>query len=127
MHLEDLRGQTPDMVRKEIWAHLLAYNLVRRTMAAAAMEHDCQPRSLSFAGALQTLSGLLPQASASSPSEFHRLAQQKLESIASHRVGKRPNRVEPRAVKRRPKNQKLLMKPRAEARAELWSSSTTVT
>ena len=127
MHLEDLRGQTPDMVRKEIWAHLLAYNLVRRTMAAAAMEHDCQPRSLSFAGALQTLSGLLPQASASSPSEFHRLAQQKLESIASHRVGKRPNRVEPRAVKRRPKNQKLLMKPRAEARAELWSSSATVT
>jgi putative transposase len=127
MHLEDLRGQTPAMVRKEIWAHLLAYNLIRRTMAAAAIKHECQPRSISFAGALQTVSGSLQQASVSSPCELHRLAEQKLESIASHRVGKRPNRVEPRAVKRRPKKQKLLMQPRDAARAALLSSSATAT
>lgn len=125
MHLEDLRGQSPAMVRKEIWTHLLAYNLIRRTMAAAAIRHECQPRSLSFAGALQTVSGSLLQASVASCSQLHRLAEQKLESIASRRVGKRPNRVEPRAVKRRPKKQNLLMKPRAVARAELLSSSAT--
>ena len=125
MNLEDLRGQTPEMVRKEIWAHLLAYNLIRRTMAAAAIQHECEPRSISFAGALQTVSGSLPQASVSPSSQLHRLAEQKLESIASRRVGNRPNRVEPRAVKRRPKKQKLLMKPRAVARAELMSSSAT--
>ncbi len=125
MNLEDLRGQAPEMVRKEIWGHLLAYNLVRRAMAAAALQHECEPRSLSFAGALQTVSGSLLQASVSSSSQLHRLAEQKLESIASHRVGKRPNRVEPRAVKRRPKKQKLLMKPRRVARAELLGTSAT--
>lgn len=72
MHLEDLRGRTPEMVRKEIWAHCLAYNLIRRTMAAAAIRHECQPRSLSFAGALQTVAGALPQASVSSSTEVHR-------------------------------------------------------
>jgi hypothetical protein len=125
MHLEDLRGGSPAIVRKEIWTHLLAYNLIRRAMAAAAIQHECVPRSLSFAGALQTVSGSLLQASVASSSHLHRLAQQKLESIASRRVGKRPNRVEPRAVKRRPKKQKLLMKPREVARAELLSSSGT--
>jgi hypothetical protein len=125
MNLEDLRGQSPEMVRKEIWTHLLAYNLTRRTMAAAAIQSECKPRSISFAGALQTVSKSLGQASVASPSHFHRLTQQKLESIAHWRVGKRPNRVEPRAVKRRPKKQKLLMKPRAVARAELLSSSGT--
>jgi len=127
MHLEDLRGQTPEIVRKEIWAHLLAYNLLRRTMAAAAIRHECEPRSISFAGALQTVSGSLLQASGASPCEFRPLAEQKLASIASHRVGNRPNRAEPRAVKRRPKKQKFLMKPRAEARAELFRSSATAT
>jgi len=125
MNLEDLRGQTPAIVRKEIWTHLLAYNLIRRTMVAAAIQDECEPRSISFAGALQTVSGSLLQASVASSSDLHALAEQKLESIASRRVGKRPNRVEPRAVKRRPKNQKLLMKPRAVARAELLRSSAT--
>ena len=50
---------------------------------------------------------------------LYRLADQKLYSIASRKVGHRPNRVEPRAVKRRPKKQKLLTKPRNQARAEL--------
>jgi len=122
MNLEDLRGQTPEMVRKEIWAHLLAYNLIRRTMAAAAEVHDRKPRSISFAGGLQTVADSLSQASTAEPPLLRRLAEQKLESIASRRVGHRPNRVEPRAVKRRPKNQPLLTKPRDEARAALSSS-----
>jgi len=125
LHLEDLRGRSPAMVRKEIWAHLLSYNLIRRTMAAAAIQHECKPRSISFAGALQTVAGAFHQASVASPSDLHRLADQKLESMASRRVGNRPDRVEPRAVKRRPKKQKLLMIPRAAARAELLRPSAT--
>ncbi len=65
------------------------------------------------------MSSQLPGLGFPSPSILRALAEQKLASIASHRVGNRPNRVEPRAVKRRPKNQKLLSKPRDEARAEL--------
>jgi hypothetical protein len=111
------------MVRKEIWTHWLAYNLIRKSMAAGAVRHDCKPRTISFAGAVQTLAGALLPASVAEESLWHQWAVQKLESIASHRVGQRPNRVEPRAVKRRPKSHKLLTKPRSEARAELLGTS----
>jgi hypothetical protein len=124
--LEDLRGKSPEMVRKEIWAHWLAYNLIRKSMAAAAVMDECTPRSISFAGALQTVAGVMSQASIAEPSLLRRWAVQKLESIASHRVGKRPHRVEPRAIKRRPKNHKFLTKPRREARAELGGTAASV-
>jgi hypothetical protein len=117
--LEDLRGTFPEMVRKEIWTHWLAYNLIRKSMAAAAVTDECTPRTISFAGALQTVAGVMGQASIAEPSLLRRWAVQKLESIAKRRVGKRPNRVEPRAIKRRPKSHKLLTKPRREAQAEL--------
>jgi putative transposase len=121
--LEDLRGTFPAMVRKEIWAHWLAYNLIRKSMAAAAVTHALQPRQISFAGAVQTVAGVMGQVSVAEPSLLRRWAVQKLESIASHRVGKRPHRVEPRAIKRRPKSHKLLTKPREQARAELRGSA----
>lgn len=119
MNLEDLRGKCPDMVRKEIWIHWLAYNLIRRTMATAAVTYERTPRTISFAGAKQTVSGAMTLATAADGEMLDRLADQKLYSIASRKVGHRPNRVEPRAVKRRPKKQKLLTKPRNQARAEL--------
>lgn len=121
--LEDLRGTFPEMVRKEIWTHWLAYNLIRKSMAAAAVTDECTPRSISFAGALQSVAGVMGQASIAEPSLLRRWAVQKLESIAKHRVGKRPNRVEPRAIKRRPKSHKLLTKPRREAQAELGGTA----
>jgi len=62
------------------------------------------------------------QASCADRSALSRWADQKLKSIASHRVSNRPNRVEPRAIKRRPKSHKLLTKPRDEARAELGAA-----
>lgn len=123
MHLSDLRGQCPETVRREIWAHWLAYNLIRRSMAAAAQQHDRTVRTLSFAGALQTVNGAMSQATTAGPQELRRLVEQKLESIAYHKVGHRPNRVEPRAIKRRPKPHRLLTKPRAVARAELGGSA----
>jgi putative transposase len=125
MNLEDLRGKCPHMIRNEIWAHCLAYNLICQSRAAAAVVSEEQtPRTISFAGALQSVAGAMVQASTASLSILRALADQKLASIARHRVGNRPNRVEPRAVKRRPKNQKLLSKPRDEARAELGAKTT---
>jgi putative transposase len=119
MHLDDLRGQCPEMVRKEIWVHWLAYNLIRKTMAAAAVTQDATVRTISFAGAVQTVAGVMSQATTAEPDLLRRLAIQKHKSIGSRRVGNRPNRVEPRAIKRRPKSHKLLTKPRDQARAEL--------
>ena len=55
LQMDVLRCKTPEMVQKEIWMHLLAYNLIRGVMAKAAEAHDKQPRELSFKGALQTM------------------------------------------------------------------------
>ena len=75
-----------------------------------------------FFGALQAVAGMMEQAATADIELLARLAKDKLQSIASRKVGHRPNRVEPRAIKRRPKKQKLLTQPRAEARAELLKS-----
>jgi putative transposase len=117
--IDVLRCQTPEMVRKEIWTCLLAYNLIRQTMLASARQSGQSPRQLSFAAAMQKMAaswGLLPlldEVTTALLIEVH------LEHLAQHEVGDRPDRVEPRAVKRRPKPHDLLNKPRAEARAEL--------
>ena len=55
MHMDVLRCQSPDMVRKEIWAHLLAYNLMRTVMAQAAVKHGKDPRKISSTRTMRTL------------------------------------------------------------------------
>jgi len=60
MQMGELRGKTPEMVRKEVWAHVLGYNRVRAVMAQAAAGHDLPPRSISFTGAMQALEAFRP-------------------------------------------------------------------
>jgi hypothetical protein len=119
MNMEVLSCKTPEMVRKEIWAHLLAYNLIRKVMAQAAQEYEVTPRQLSFAGAMQTLNEFRPLLLTAADEELPELSGRILAAIASHRVGDRPNRVEPRKIKRRPKGYSRLLKPRAQERAAL--------
>jgi hypothetical protein len=119
LRLDDLRGKTPDMVRREIWVHALAYNLIRKVMAQAALGHEKLPRELSFVSALAAVTGALAYGSVADASRLSALARVQHRLITHSRVGHRPDRVEPRAVKRRPKPHKLLNKPRAEARADL--------
>lgn len=117
--MEQLRCKTPEMVHAEIWSSWLTYNLTRKTIAQAAFLHDRRPREISFACARQALAASWDRLSIASPEEVRVMAAAQFKAIASHRVGNRPNRVEPRAVKRRPKPHKLLKKSRVEARAEL--------
>jgi hypothetical protein len=117
MKMEILRCQTPEMVRKEIWAHLLAYNLVRKVMAQAAQEHQVTPRHLSFAGAMQTLNEFRTLLLTTAAADLPALCTDLLAAIASHRVGNRPDRCEPRKVKRRPKGYSRLLQPRVQERA----------
>src|SRR5205823_14635745 len=60
MQMDVLRCKTPELVRKEIWTHVLAYNLIRTVMAQAAARHHVEPRSVSLKGAVQTLLALQP-------------------------------------------------------------------
>jgi hypothetical protein len=119
LQMDVLRCQSPEMVGKEVWAHLLAYNLVRGLMAQAAREAGVVPLQLSFTGAVQTVNAFAAVLWTAAGKDVPALVGQVREAIARHRVGDRPNRYEPRAVKRRPKEYDRLTKPRAEARARL--------
>ena len=116
MKMDILRCKTPEMVEKEIWAHLLAYNLLRTVMAVAASENDVEPREISFKGAKQTLTAFAPKLEAARPEQRAGLVDAMLKAVAYHRVGNRPGRWEPRARKRRPKPSKRLMQPRRVAK-----------
>ncbi len=101
LQMDILRGKSPEMVRKEIWAHLLAYNLIRKMMAQAALIHNAKPRELSFKGALNIVKsfrerGILSESNVTIYSSM-------LKAIARKRIIDRPGRQEPRVVKRRPK------------------------
>jgi hypothetical protein len=121
LRMEHLRCKTPAMAQRELWVHLLAYNLLRQVAAAAAQTHGHCPRQLSLAGILHTLEAfrwvLLAQGSAAGVGvDFIAVL---LVAVATHGVGNRPDRVEPRRVKRRPKPYPRLTKPRAQARQAL--------
>jgi hypothetical protein len=119
MHMDVLRCKTPELVRKEIWTHLLAYNLIRTVMAQAAVQHGIQPRTISFKGTLQTLQAFHPMIQQATASGLGTLYKDLLNALLNHRVGDRPDRYEPRARKRRPKPYPLLMVSRAKARKAL--------
>ena len=119
LQMDVLRCKTPEMVKKEIWMHLLAYNLIRGVIAQAAEAHDAQPRQVSFKGALQTMTAFQDALRQASPSDCGSLTTEMLKAIASHIVGDRFGRTEPRANKRRPKPQKFLTEPRDQARKRL--------
>ena len=116
MQMDVLRCKTPEMVHKEIWAHLLAYNLLRTVMAVAASENGIEPRQVSFKGAKQAVTAFAPKIEAARPEDRPALIDAMLAVIAYHRVGDRPGRWEPRARKRRPKPGARLTQPRAETR-----------
>jgi hypothetical protein len=119
MGMDILRCKTPVMVRKEMWTCLLAYNLIRRAMLQSAQEAGVSPRTLSFTAALQAIGTSWLVMALGDDTLTARLIDAALASMALHIVGNRPGRLEPRAIKRRPKEHALLTKPRAEARAEL--------
>jgi hypothetical protein len=119
LQMDVLRCKTPELVRKEIWTHILAYNLVRTIMAQAAMKHGLEPRSVSFKGAIQTLVAFQPVIAIQGERDSayrNCLYQQLLAAIAVHRVADRPDRYEPRLRKRRPKHYGFLRKPRRETK-----------
>jgi Transposase DDE domain len=118
MKMDILRCKTPEMVEKEIWVYLLAYNLLRTVMAVAARANGVEPREISFKGAKQVLTAFAPKLEAARPRQRARLVDAMLKAVAYHRVGDRPGRWEPRARKRRPKPTKRLNQPRRVAKLE---------
>ncbi len=114
--MEPLSCQRPAMAIKEIWVYLLAYNLIRLMMAQAALLAHRLPRQLSFKHTVQIWIAWIQHANRIDyPDKLYGL----FVLIAQQRVGERPDRIEPRALKRRHKPYPLLTKPRALARAHI--------
>jgi len=124
MGMDILRCKTPEMVRKEMWTCLLAYNLIRQTLLQSAQASGHPPRRLSFTAALQAIAASWLVVVLSDDLVAAGLVKVALGNLPGHLIGDRPGRVEPRAVKRRPKPHDLLNKPRAQARAELLNKKT---
>ena len=121
MQMDILRCKTPELVRKEIWTHILAYNLIRTIIAQAAARHCVEPRTISFKGAIQTLEAFQPLIAAQGDSSWSRrsLYDQLLAAVVTHRVADRPDRFEPRQRKRRQKKYDRMMKPRNQLKREI--------
>jgi hypothetical protein len=114
MGMEMLRTESPEMVRKEIMMHVIAYNVARLLMLKSAKIHGCNHRRISFKGVIEVLeecrSGFEKQ-----KGKRRLLEKEKdnlLERIAERIVIERPGRNEPRKKKRRPKSYGWLQRPR---------------
>jgi len=107
--MQYLRCKTPEMVLKELWVYLLAYNIIRLLMAQSALLADQIPRQLSFKHTVQIWSAWQQ---AGGDLDDGASLRGLLVLIAQPRVGLRPGRIEPRALKRRPKPFSLLTEPR---------------
>jgi hypothetical protein len=115
--MDVLRCRRPEMVRKKLWAHLLAYNLIRTAMAQVAVSSERLPRELSVAGTVQALCAFAEVLdTAAGYDSFVRV-------VLAYRVGNRHDRFEPPALKRRPKPYRPLTVPRAQARRRLARSA----
>ena len=121
LEMDVLRCKSQAMVDKEIAVYFLAYNLVRWAMAKAALLADILPRVLSFAGAKRVLAAFTDQLRRTSGDQIRTLIETVSASIATLRLPYRPDRIEPRAKKRRPKNLPLLTVPRQVARDLIYA------
>lgn len=125
MHLDVLRCKTPAMVEKEIFAHLLAYNLLRGVMTESAKRAGTTPRHLSVKGAMQSVESFTPAMMATGTRDV--LYDAMLTTVAAHRVGNRPGRQEPRKRKRRHAWRDYMMKPRNQHHRRLASEAVPLT
>jgi hypothetical protein len=117
--LDHVRCKTPEMVRRELWVTLLAYNLIRKVIATSAALHGKQPRGLGFALACQTILSSWMLLSTGACSDARAMHTTMLARIAANEVANRPGRIEPRVLKRRRHRYPLMQRPRDQLRAEL--------
>jgi hypothetical protein len=119
MQMDVLRGKTPDIVRKEIWTHLLAYNLIRSVMWEAATTRKVLPRRISFKGTIQQVLSLRDLMVSNCSAGIYSPRSTLLNLVAQQKVPYRPERIEPRVRKRRPKNYPLMTIPRSQLKAAI--------
>ena len=117
--LDHARCKSPEMVERELWVTLLAYNLIRKVIATAAAVHDKQPRQIGFTLACQTVLSSWMMMATGACRDAQGLTDSALSRIAANEVANRPGRIEPRVLKRRRQGYPLMTQPRAQLRKAL--------
>lgn len=115
MKMDMLRCKSPDMVKKEIAVYLLAYNLIRASLARAAKVKNKIPRQISYMTTVQVFNEGILQLILLSGKVLKYAVDGLLSAIASIPIGQQKRQAQPRAVKRRPKAYPLLTQPREQA------------
>jgi len=113
--MDVLSCHSPEMVEKEIWVYLLAYNLIGTLMAQSALYAGCKPNEISFKHSIQLWLAWDRHARVNNDEDWAAL----MIAMAQKRVNNRPGRIEPRQKKRRPKPFSWLMKPGHDARRDV--------
>ncbi len=116
MKMEHIQSKTPEMVRKEFYIHLLAYNLIRATLCEAGIKHDVRPLRLSFKGAIQHFLNFVPTLAIIRKDAIYGIM---LTIISQGKLLERPFRVEPRMVRSKKRPFPRLTRPRQEIRQKL--------
>lgn len=119
LKMEMIFAKTPEMVIKDIWMHMLAYNLLRLLMGESALQAGIEPLRISLQGTRQLFKQFCSALAHVSRTEGQRLYQILLQMIRHSPVSLRPHRVEPRVTKRRPKNFPRMQQPRSVLKAKL--------
>ena len=114
--LDILRPRTPQMIEREVLMQAIAHNMVRALMLEAAITRAVPLRRVPLKGALTAMRQWAPLLHTATGPQRKRLYEDLLGVIASDLLSVRPKRVEPRAVKRRPKVYQLMNKPRRAMR-----------
>jgi hypothetical protein len=120
--MEILQGKSPQMVRKEIYVFLLAYNLLRGLMWSSGTTYGTPPLRLSLQGTRHHLANFITAFLTASSTQRDQIYRTLLKVIVHKSVPTRPGRAEPRVRKRRPKAYPLMKKPRHELRRQLQTA-----
>ncbi len=113
-----IRCQSSEMVRNESRAHVLERNLIRTVIMQAVARHGIHPRQINSTRATRTLQAFRSTLAHTSSVQLVTIYEDMLQAVASHEIANRPNRLEPRQRKRRPKPYELMNKPRSQARKQ---------
>ena len=119
--MELLSTKTPAMVKKEVLIYMLAYNLIRSLIWTAKQIDHIDIQRISFKGTVQHLASLSPYLAIADQFDYSRLYEQLIHWVADEKVPDRPDRIEPRVLKRRPKPYPLMTQPRSQLKAKLAS------
>ena len=123
-HADVLRSKTVANVEKEFAAHVLAYQLVRGLIVAAAARHDQKPTEISLLGAARLVVRFSHHMAAAPVAALPIYYERLLDAIAASRIDVRPGRLEPRALTREWKHYPHLRKTRSAWRNQRIRRST---